>query len=68
MSAKPLQILIFGAHPDDPDYSAGGPAALYAQQGHRVKMVSLTNGDAGHHEMGGAPLAWRRRQLRSACA
>jgi LmbE family N-acetylglucosaminyl deacetylase len=24
-------------------------------------MVSLTNGDAGHHEMGGAPLAWRRR-------
>jgi len=25
-------------------------------------MVSLTNGDAGHHEMGGAPLAWRRRK------
>jgi LmbE family N-acetylglucosaminyl deacetylase len=25
-------------------------------------MVSLTNGDAGHHEQGGAPLAWRRRQ------
>ena len=62
MSAKPLHILIFGAHPDDPDYSAGGTAALYAQQGHRVKMISLTNGDAGHHEMGGAPLAWRRRQ------
>jgi len=61
MSARPLQILIFGAHPDDPDYSAGGTAALYAQQGHRVKMISLTNGDAGHHEMGGAPLAWRRR-------
>ncbi len=25
------------------------------------RLVSLTNGDAGHHEMGGAPLAWRRR-------
>ena len=62
MSNTTLNILIFGAHPDDPDYSAGGTAALYARQGHKVKMVSLTNGDAGHHEQGGAPLAWRRRQ------
>ena len=46
---EPLKILVFGAHPDDPDFSAGGVAALYAQQGHRVKLVSLTNGDAGHH-------------------
>lgn len=61
MSDHIFNILIFGAHPDDPDYSAGGTAALYARQGHNVKMVSLTNGDAGHHEMGGAPLAWRRR-------
>ena len=56
-----LRILIIGAHPDDPDFSAGGVAALYARLGHVVKMVSLTNGDAGHHAMGGAPLAWRRR-------
>lgn len=62
MSSEPLNVLIFGAHPDDPDFKAGGVAALYSRQGHRVKMVSLTNGDAGHHEMGGAPLAWRRRQ------
>jgi LmbE family N-acetylglucosaminyl deacetylase len=62
MPTNLLNILIFGAHPDDPDYSAGGTAALYARQGHQVKMVSLTNGDAGHHEQGGAPLAWRRRQ------
>ena len=34
--------------------------ALYVQQGHRVKFVSVTNGDAGHHEMGGGPLAQRR--------
>ncbi|MEZ4674255.1 MAG: PIG-L family deacetylase [Caldilineaceae bacterium] len=59
---NPLRILIIGAHPDDPDYSAGGTAALYAGHGHTVKLVSLTNGDAGHHEEGGAPLAWRRRQ------
>jgi len=57
-----LHILIFGAHPDDADLKAGGVAALYASLGYKVKMVSLTNGDAGHHEMGGAPLAWRRRK------
>jgi LmbE family N-acetylglucosaminyl deacetylase len=61
MSTEQLRVLILGAHPDDPDFSAGGVAALYARQGHTVKLVSLTNGDAGHHELGGAPLAWRRR-------
>ena len=62
MPTDPIRVLIFGAHPDDPDFSAGGVAALYSRLGHTVKMVSLTNGDAGHHEMGGAPLAWRRRE------
>lgn len=60
--APPLRLLIIGAHPDDADIKAGGLAALYARSGHVVKMVSLTNGDAGHHEMGGAALAWRRRR------
>ena len=59
-NTQPLNILVFGAHPDDPDFSAGGVAALYAQQGHRVKFVSMTNGDAGHHEIGGVELARRR--------
>ncbi len=57
-----LRVLVFGAHPDDCDIRAGGVAAKYARLGHHVKMVSVTNGDAGHHAMGGAPLAWRRRQ------
>lgn len=60
MSKKQINVLVFGAHPDDCDIKAGGVAALYEQQGHRVKFVSVTNGDAGHHEMGGAPLAQRR--------
>lgn len=58
--SKQLNILVFGAHPDDCDIKTGGVAALYVQQGHRVKFVSVTNGDAGHHEMGGGPLARRR--------
>ncbi len=56
----PLRLLIIGAHPDDADYAAGGLAALYRAAGHDVRMVSLTNGDAGHHEMPGPALACRR--------
>ena len=29
--------------------------------GHKVRFVSVTNGDAGHHEQGGGQLAMRRR-------
>ncbi len=59
---EPLRVLIVGAHPDDCDIRAGGVAAKYARAGHKVRMVSVTNGAAGHHVMGGAPLARRRRQ------
>ncbi len=56
----PLRLLIIGAHPDDADYAAGGAAAHYRAAGHIVRMVSLTNGDAGHHETPGPLLAARR--------
>ncbi len=61
MPAAPLRLLIIGAHPDDADYHAGGTAALYRASGHVVKMVSLTNGDAGHQTLRGSELARRRR-------
>ena len=54
---EPLNIIVLGAHPDDCEADAGGLAALYAQMGHNVKFVSLTNGDAGHYAMGGGVLA-----------
>ena len=54
---KPLNIVVFGAHPDDCDIDAGGTAILFAQMGHKVKFVSLTNGDAGHYAKGGGVLA-----------
>lgn len=52
-----LNIIVFGAHPDDCDIDAGGTAILFSELGHKVKFVSLTNGDAGHHEKGGGELA-----------
>ena len=57
----PLSIIAFGAHPDDCDSRAGGLAAKYAALGHRVRFVSVTNGDAGHQAEGGGALAARRR-------
>lgn len=57
---KPLHIIVFGAHPDDCDLGAGGIASIYSSMGHKVKFVSLTNGDAGHQDIGGGELAARR--------
>ena len=56
-----VRVIAFGAHPDDCDLGAGGLAAKYAAQGHKVKFVSLTNGDAGHQSQHGEELAKRRR-------
>jgi LmbE family N-acetylglucosaminyl deacetylase len=56
-----LNVIAFGAHPDDCDIRAGGTAAKYAALGHRFRCVALTNGDAGHQTEGGGALAARRR-------
>jgi LmbE family N-acetylglucosaminyl deacetylase len=62
MGEKHLRLLILGAHPDDAEYHAGGLATLYRQAGHEVKMVSLTDGSAGHHEKPRQALAAIRRE------
>ena len=56
-----LNVIAFGAHPDDCDIRAGGTAAKFAALGHRVRFVAVTNGDAGHQTEGGGALAARRR-------
>ena len=55
-----LRIIVFGAHPDDAEYKAGGTGAKWAKLGHHVKLVLVTNGDIGHWQMAGGPLAQRR--------
>jgi len=65
-SARPandgkLNIIVFGAHPDDAEYRGAGVAMKWAKLGHHVKFVSATNGDIGHWQMAGGPLALRRR-------
>jgi LmbE family N-acetylglucosaminyl deacetylase len=60
-SEAALRIICFGAHPDDCEIQAGGTAALWAASGHKVKFVSVTNGDIGHWREAGGPLARRRK-------
>ncbi|GIW87854.1 MAG: hypothetical protein KatS3mg108_2178 [Isosphaeraceae bacterium] len=67
-AARPLNIIVFGAHPDDCELDAGGTAAKWARLGHRVKFVSVTNGDIGHHQISGGPLARRRAAEVQECA
>ena len=42
-----LKIVVAGAHPDDPESSAGGTIARYADLGHEVVALYLTRGEAG---------------------
>lgn len=65
---KPLRIIAFGAHPDDCEIKASGVARMWASRGHKVKFVSVTNGDIGHHVISGGPLARRRTAEVEECA
>ncbi len=57
---EPLKILVIGAHPDDCDLLTGGLTLRHARAGNRVKYVSVTNGNAGHHFRSKAELAFLR--------
>ncbi|HEX4609052.1 MAG TPA: PIG-L family deacetylase [Urbifossiella sp.] len=65
---RPVRVICFGAHPDDCELKAAGVAAMWAAKGHKVKFVSVTNGDAGHWRQSGPELARRRKAEVEACA
>ena len=64
----PLRVIAFGAHPDDAELKAAGVASLWSQRGAKVKLVAMTNGDVGHFEQAGGPLAKRRKAEVQECA
>src|SRR5262245_2236124 len=66
--ATPLRIIAFGAHPDDAELKSAGVASLWAARGAKVKLVAMTNGDVGHFEQAGGPLAKRRKAEVQECA
>lgn len=42
---EPLDVIAVGAHPDDVEIAVGGTLARLVQQGHRVGIVDLTDGE-----------------------
>lgn len=66
--SEPLRVIAFGAHPDDAELKVAGTASLWSQRGAKVKLVAMTNGDVGHFEQAGGPLAKRRKAEVQECA
>ncbi len=46
-SKDAMDVVAFGAHPDDVELSVGGTVASLVQQGYRVAIVDLTRGEMG---------------------
>jgi len=57
-----MRILAIGAHPDDIEIGCGGTLLKYAQQGHEVSLLVMTDGS------GGGEAATRRREQEAAAA
>lgn len=63
-----LRIVVFGGHPDDAEYKAGGTAVKWARLGHKVLLVSATNGDLSDRPGTPKEIAARRKAEVEACA
>jgi LmbE family N-acetylglucosaminyl deacetylase len=63
-----LRIIVFGGHPDDAEYKAGGTAVKWARLGHHVKLVSATNGDVSDQPGTKEEVAALRKAEVMACA
>ncbi|HUM00852.1 MAG TPA: bacillithiol biosynthesis deacetylase BshB1 [Thermoanaerobaculia bacterium] len=47
MAVVPVDVLAFGAHPDDVELGCGGTLAALVARGYRVGICDLTRGEAG---------------------
>jgi LmbE family N-acetylglucosaminyl deacetylase len=56
-----MNILAIGSHPDDIEYGCGGTLTKYAQKGHRIYLMIMTDG-----ELRGDPERRRKEQMESA--
>ena len=52
MKSAPKVALVIAAHPDDPEFGAGGTAALWSRQGWEFHYLLLTNGSKGTADRG----------------
>lgn len=67
MSDSSCRVLVLGAHPDDAEIFAGGLIVRHCRLGSDVKIVSVTDGRGGHHEIPPEQLVdVRRREAQAA--
>lgn len=59
--SKKRKYLAVCAHPDDMELRMGGTLIKLAGAGHEVKIISTTNGNAGHYDIPPEKLAERRK-------
>jgi LmbE family N-acetylglucosaminyl deacetylase len=66
----PERVLFISAHPDDPDFGAGGTTALWVRSGAKVVYVIVTDGAKGSNdpELTGEQLARIRQDEQRAAA
>lgn len=63
-----MNILAFGAHPDDIEFRVAGTLAKYAARGDQVFMCVVTNGEIGSYGMPRAEIAeMRRKEAQASC-
>jgi LmbE family N-acetylglucosaminyl deacetylase len=70
MTENKKTVMVIAAHPDDPEFGAGGTIAKWANEGQRVIYVVCTNGDKGTSDenMTSARLAGIREKEQRAAA
>ncbi len=47
LAKGPARVAVIVAHPDDPDHGCAGACAVWAEMGHHVTYVIVTNGNKG---------------------
>jgi LmbE family N-acetylglucosaminyl deacetylase len=55
MTAGAERVMIVTAHPDDPEFGAGGTIAKLAKEGREVTYVIVTNGNKGSSDLNVTP-------------
>ena len=55
------RVLVLGAHPDDAEFFAGGLLTRHHRHGNTLRLISVTNGQSGHHSVPSHELIPRRR-------
>lgn len=71
LETGPKRIAVMMAHPDDPDFSCAGTCARWADEGHHITYVIITNGDKGSDDRNLSSedlVAMRQREQRAAAA